>query len=438
MNPSKKLFRVALLMVILIGGLFLLKDFNITWTQVVQNNAVVTVNFLFPMDQDKLKECIKIEGMDSEMQRYACMIDWLSPTTAEIKLQETGEIRGQKVRVLIDKAPTQYGWLKKSEAIPIQFKERVAIIEPSSELLISTDDSFVVKFNTPMNPNMLHKYLKSDAAFYIEPVRNDKSMFKFTPVKALANDHKYILTFGKGMPALSGVMLEEELSIVLKTDVKPEIFETYPSHMSKWIGLYPRITLQTDRPIVAAYLDMDGQKIAGKIKDGTRVEFILPEMLQPNKTYNWSVQVEAQTAEKSHVKPLRFSTVPIPQDRIWLEVTLGNPNQLIVHKGDKIVRKMICSTGREQFPTPVGTYYTEGKGEKFFDEHANRGANYWIKIADRILIHGMMRDEYWTPVYKVEEKLGKPQSKGNIILSEDDAKWLYERIKDDTMVIIHQ
>ncbi|MGL4346097.1 MAG: L,D-transpeptidase [Cellulosilyticaceae bacterium] len=437
MNPSKKLFTIALLMVILVGGLFILKDFNITWVEVSNNQAVATVNFLFPMNQDKLGECIKIEGLEVDQQQYQCAIEWMSPTTAKIAIKETGEIRGQKIKLIVEDAPTEYSWLHKREVIPIQFKESVTVIEPSEEILISTEDSFLVKFSTPMNPHILHKYLKSDASFYIEPVKSDQSVFKFTPVIPLDNNRKYILSFSKGMPALSGVMLEEELSVVLQTDSKPEIVEMYPEQGSKWIGLYPKVTLKTNQPIVAATLDLGNQQIKGKIKEGYYVEFVLPKMLEPNHMYEWNVQVEAKTGERSLPSTIKFTTVPIPEDRIWIEVKLDSPHQIIAYQGKKQLRQMVCSAGVEKYPTAVGTYYVQGKGEKFFQDEMNRGANYWVKVSEQIMIHGMLRDEYWTPIYKVEERLGAPQTRGNIILSEEDAKWLYEKVKEDTMVIIH-
>ena len=383
---------------------------------------------------------LKIQSDQVPEQTFTCAIEWESPTTAKIQVKETGSIKGQKIKLLIDKAPTKYKGWSKNEVVTIQFKEPVRIIEPQTEILISTNESFIIRFSTPMNPHKLNKYLKSDGSFYIEALDNDKSSFKFTPTKELENGRKYILNFSKGMPALSGAMLEEDVSVVLQTDVKPQVTHTYPENNSKWIGLYPKINITVDREITKAYLDIGNDtRIEGHLKENkVEAEFILPEILKPDTKYEWQVIVEAPSGEGNTPYPFVFTTVPVPDNRLWIEVQVGKFQQILIHQGQKVIKQMNCSAGVEKYPTHLGTYYIQGKGEKFFSDEMNRGANYWLKVSGEVMLHGMLRDEYWTPLYRVEQRLGEAQTKGDIIVSEEDAKWLYENIVEDTMVIIHK
>lgn len=64
------------------------------------------------------------------------------------------------------------------------------------------------------------------------------------------------------------------------------------------------------------------------------------------------------------------------------------------------------------------------------------GANFWIKISDEYGFQGYIRDAYWNILTSASKSLGARTKRRNIILSDEDAKWLYENLPDNTMIII--
>lgn len=447
MKPSKTLFSIALMVVMLTGSIYFLKNFSLTWVEVQQDKAIITVNFLFPMAKENLAQCIKIQPQISSAQDFKCTIRWLSDKTAQITLEECSTIKGQKVRLIINNAPDRTRKVRKNAEMSIQFRSPISILSPQEELLIGTKTPFIIHFNTPMKKSMLHKYLESDAHFYIEPVKRelpngkeeiDPTTYAFIPKEKLENSKKYVLSFRKGMPSESGVMLQEDTNVLLYTDSKPNITSLIPPTGSKWIGLFPKISLETDKPITEAYIELDGKTFKGKQITAYKAEFFPESLLKPETTYALKAKVKAPSGEMSEMKQTLFTTVPVHEDRIWVEIIL-NPTKssLVVYKGEKQLKKMLCSGGKKETPTPYGTFYTYEKGEKYYSHKDNEGANSWIMLSEGIIIQGITRDEYWKIKNNIAQHLGEAQTKGNIILSEEDALWLYSALPNDTMVIIH-
>lgn len=445
MRPNKILFSSALTLVLLTLALFIVRDLNFHFLEVDDKGATVTINFLLPMDRTTFKDSLKIQNQLGYAEDFSCTIEWLSPRVCRIHIKEEGQIQGQKVQLIIDHAPTQYGKLTKEAVIPIQFQSQVMIVEPKEALLIGTKASFMVQFNTPMNKDMLNRYLSSDAEFIIEPIQHTKggktivdyTRFKFTPKKPLLNDHKYILTFKKGMPSQSNVMLEESQHIVLQTDKKPIISQVMPPTGSKWVGLYPRILLESQTPMVAAYLQLEGKMLTGTLKSEYHAEFYPTKILNPDHTYIGSVQIEAASGELSDPMPMQFTTQPIGKDKYWAEVRLGKNQEMVVYKGQEEVKRIQCSGGSTKTPTAFGTFYLKSKGDKYFLDDTQEGSNYWLMLSEQIRIHGMTRNEYWEIKMDVLNRLGEGQTKGDIVMREEDALWLYENLPIDTMVVIH-
>ncbi|MEG0085261.1 MAG: L,D-transpeptidase family protein [Niameybacter sp.] len=446
MRPSKTLFLSALTLVLLTLALFIVRDLNFHWVKVGPEGATVTINFLFPMDKDAFQDTIKIQNQLGYTEEFTCSTNWLSSSVCQLKLKEAGSIRGQKVQLIIDHAPTQYGKMTKQAMIPIQFQSDIQLVSPVDEILIATTQSFQVEFNTPMNKDILHHFLSSDAEFIIEPVKYteggktviDYTRFNFTPKKPLENDHKYILTFKKGMPSQSNVMLKENQKIILKTDIKPEIDEVSPVIGSKWVGLYPRITVLSKTPMKSAYLELNNEMLVGDVKSEYHAEFYPQSLLLPDTRYDGIVQIEATSGERSDPMAIYFTTQPLSQDRYWAEVKLGKNQEMIVYKGTEDIKHIQCSGGSQKTPTIRGTFYVQSKGDKYFSEDAQEGGNYWIMLSEQIRIHGMTRDEYWHIKMDVLNRLGEGQTEGDIVMREEDALWLYETLPNDTMVVIHE
>ena len=446
MKSNKIVFAVALTIVLLTLSIFVVKDLNFHWSEVGADKASVVINFLLPMDKASFNDHIKVQNQMGYLEDFSCQIKWVNDYVCEISLQEEGQIKGQKVQLIIDKAPTIYKNLYKDATIPIQFKADIDLVEPTNEILISTKQSFIVRFNTPMNKVVIHKYLASDAEFIIEPVRikednkviTDYTSFTFMPKVSLENNHKYILTFKKGMPSQSGVMLKENQMIVLHTDIKPIIAGISPPSGSKWVGLYPRIIVKSETPMKAAYLELDNELLTGTLKNQYYAEFYLEHVLGAEREYIGNVQIQAESGELSDKETLRFSTVPIKEDRYWAEIILGKNQEMIIYQGNQKVKRIQCSGGSESNPTLRGTFYIQDKGDKYFSKTENEGANYWLTLSEGIRIHGMTRNENWEIKMNVLNRLGEGQTGGNIVMLEEDALWLYKTLPLDTMVVIHR
>lgn len=446
MKPNKQLFSIALTIVLLALTLFFLRDFNIIFTEVDETEARVTVNFLLPMNQDKLADTIQIKSNKVYNNQFSSEIEWVGPHTCKIKLKESGPIRGQEVILIIKDAPTSYKGVNKNATIPIQFKSEVEIVQPTEEILVTTDKPFYVRFNTPMDERTLNKYLQSDAKFYIEAVKLqdeegieyiDETYFRFTPKAKLDNERKYLLSFRKGMPSKAGNLLKEPMQVVIQTDKLPIIERVIPADGSKWVGLYPRISVESKEPMVAAYMELDGEIIEGIKKSDYRMDFYPPYVLGADREYTASIQVQAPSGELSPKESLQFRTVPITKDRIWAEIILGKSHEMRVYQGEKELKRFACSGGEPGSPTPVGTYYLQSKGETYYDYKVNEGANYLIQLNEGIILHGMSRDPYWNLRTEVYSRLGEGQTKGKVIFKEEDALWLHEYLPEDAMIIIH-
>lgn len=447
MKPTKKLFGIATTVVVLALMLFFLRDFNLVWTEVDDNIASVTINFMIPMDQEKLPEAVQIKSSKLYNNTFESSIKWEGEHTCTITIKETGAIKGQNVTLLINDAPTLYKGIRKNASIPLQFKTDMQVIAPTSEVLITTDKSFDIKFNTLMDEHILAKYLQSDASFYIEAVEvedadgkkyKDETTFRFTPKRKLENNHKYLLSFRKGMPSKAGNLLKETMQVALKTDKLPVINHVAPEDGSKWIGLYPRITAESKTPMKNAYLELDGELIPGTMKNAYRADFYPSYVLAADTTYAAKVQIQAESGELSEKMEVKFTTVPLPKERVWAEVILGKNQEIRVYEGNKEVQRFTCSGGTEKDPTPIGTYYLKEKGESYYDNDAREGANYFMQLSEGIVMHGMSRDENWHFKTSVYNRLGEGQTKGKLIFKEEDALWLYDNLPLDAMIIIHK
>lgn len=446
MKNNKKILNIAFVLIIILIGSWLLMEFNFSWVQVNEEGAKVTINFLLPMKQKEFEKTLKIVPQVPYADSFDCKVGWATKHTAIVELRERSAVKGQEIVLQIDGAPSQYFGIQKNASIKVQFQTPVSIVEPNRDILIATQNPFYIRFNTPMKKSILHKYLESDGAFYINPVLldmpdgktiEDPTYFEFKPKVPLENNKKYVLSFKKGMPAASGILLEDNVNLVLNTDKKPQIIQTYPKQDSKWIGFYPKFLVETDRPIKNAVLEFNDIKITGKLKGEYGAEFLLPNILKNNTSYTVTYRVEAPSGELSLPQEVKFTTAPVSDKVMWVEVFAKENGMLKVYKGEEVIKTMPCSVGNEKETTPLGTYYAQEKGEKFFSYRYNEGANYWIKVTSDTLIHGITRDEYWNIKQNVKKDIGKMNSHGNIVVSEEDAKWLYDNIVQDTMIVIH-
>ena len=130
---------------------------------------------------------------------------------------------------------------------------------------------------------------------------------------------------------------------------------------------------------------------------------------------------------------------PLPY-KIQVDVT----NQVVTVFGrdnngkyTKVVRQMICSTGTDATPPPLGTFNMPGqKGRWGYFAKFGVYAQYWSRIKGGILFHSVIfrkPDESTLSVSSLLN-LGKKASHGCIRLLVEDAKWIYYNIPAGTEV----
>lgn len=447
MKENKHLKVLTIGIFVMLVFLWCMKGFCLTWVEVNPKYAEITINFLVPMEQAEIEKYIRIESEFDTEDKFDYTYEWLSKSVLLLKVKEQNQIGGQRATIHIQKATSIYEWLTKTAHVPVQFKVPVKIISPTEKLLIASNNSFLVAFNTPMNLNKISKYIESETTFTITPAERtnkagkavkDPTRFIFTPNASLQNDTEYKITFKKGMPSRNGSFLETTQYVTLKTDVKPEIISTYPKDQDKWIGLYPRITLTTDKPIVKAKLQLGDKIIEGQLSDNYHATFILEKLLTPDTAYDANFQVQAASGERSNIKRVHFTSTTLENNRLWLEVIIGNPSVLKVYKGENMIREMNCSVGANKFEPLVGTYYVLNKEASYEDVQHEEGANYWLPISNQFGLQGAIRDDRWQIKNCTGNTIGARMDRNNIILEESDAKWIYENLPIETMVIIRK
>lgn len=135
---------------------------------------------------------------------------------------------------------------------------------------------------------------------------------------------------------------------------------------------------------------------------------------------------------------MKAANIKIEDDQVWVEVSLKkNTHEVYIYTGETLNKKMPCSGGTEDEPTVMGVFYLQNRGEWFYSERFNEGALYWVRFYDQYLFHSVPVDKNFNTIEEEEEKIGGPASHGCIRLLKDDAKWFYENIPDQTLVIIH-
>jgi hypothetical protein len=106
----------------------------------------------------------------------------------------------------------------------------------------------------------------------------------------------------------------------------------------------------------------------------------------------------------------------------------------------KLIRQMICSTGKPSTPTPKGSFTLPGgpydRGVWGYFSKFNVWARYFTRIKGGILFHSVIyaKNDVNTLKQSTVDALGTPVSAGCIRLQVEDAKWIYENAKPGTIV----
>lgn len=440
-KKNKQTIYLTSVTILFILCLFLfLKNFNLSWVETNVNEARITINFLFPMKQETFKEHIKLVSQRTDSRQFDYTIKWLNNHVVEIKLQEQNEIKGQKVKLLIRNAPTRSGRLTKSETVSVQFKSDIEILSPIDDLLVSSNHPFVIQFNTPVSLNQIYKYFQCDAKFYIKPYEDEDSSGKkyiddtkyiLLPKEPLENGKCYVLLFKSGMTSKSGTLLKNDQVIMLQVDKKPTILKTYPEEGDKWIGLYPRFTLESKEPITRAVASINGKTIEGILADTNHAYFLLDDLLMPETNYHINFQTQVKSGEMSHVKNISFSTTTLNENRFWIDIRSGDNQKINCYEGNKLIRTIPCNIKLGKNTPSFGTYYLQDKAEVYENNKQKIGANYWMLINESFGIHGYIRNAYWQRVDSII-------ATSNIVITDEEAEWLYEKMNAQNMIILRE
>lgn len=432
------IYLISIIASLILIGLWSVKYFNLSWVESTEQYSTVTINFFVPMNQNEFEKHIQLLSQRDDNDQFSYTLNWINNQVVEIKLYENNQIKGQKIKLLIEKAPTQIGQLTKSAKVIVQFKTKIEILSPTSEILVSSTNPFIVQFSTPMNLDQLNKYLQCDAKFSITPYvttlptgekTTDDTKYLFTPQKPLDNGKKYVLLFKSGMRSKGGTLLQNDQLIMLQVDKRPTILKTYPTDGDKWIGLYPRFTLQSKEPIKTAVAKVNNEVIRGILTDQNHAYFLLNNLLQPETSYQVDFKIEVASGETSEITSVHFTSTTIKNNRFWLDIRCKKGQSIYCYQGSQVVKVIPCQIALGNELPQRGTYYLQGKTEVYENNAQHMGANYWMMINDSFGIHGTLRDAYWEPfTTEVKNK--------NIVISEEDAAWLYERVSYQTMIVI--
>ena len=141
----------------------------------------------------------------------------------------------------------------------------------------------------------------------------------------------------------------------------------------------------------------------------------------------------------------RPSPTPAPQ-QYYMDVDVANQVTRVYtydenHEYTKLVRVMICSTGRSKYPSPTGVITLPGRKARWctFPNWGGGTAMYWTKIDENVAFHSILYANYDPdrPNMSSFNNLGKRASHGCIRLHTLDAKWVYDNIGAGTKVYIH-
>lgn len=439
----RKHINLLLIILIFAGILLFFQRFNLLLVEVKGDSADITVNFLVPMNQFGIEKNIEIKSFIPNTQ-FQCDLKWESHNRLRIYLKELSDLKGQKVVFTINGAKSSIPLCYKTLSKAIQFQTEPKLLKIENENNIPTEGPLVLQFNTPMDSSSINKYIQSDIKFDLEPQEleldgkyTDYSRWNLYPKEKMKNETNYLIIIKKGLKAQCGNMLEEDVQKQVHTASKPQITETTPKQSAQWVALYPKITAQSSEELKDAFITIDGVKQKVKIK-GNRLEFLPHTILIPEEEYEVSIQGISQYGEKTDPYLLKFTTMPVNEEDIWVEVSLKEKHEVLIHKGKDIIRKMPASGGTKEEPSVLGTFYIQDRGSSFFSKRFNEGATHWVRIIDQYLFHGIPRDNHWNIIESELKKIGKPASHGCIRMIEEDAKWFYENIPHGTMVIIHE
>ncbi|MTI81954.1 MAG: hypothetical protein FH758_13975 [Firmicutes bacterium] len=402
----------------------------------------VTIKYFIPVSLVKSSSSVSAQYLNHLPHWY---ISQVNNNTFDLKIQENIPY-GQEYKLSAAYKPLN---------LPITFHTKKIVrnnivpklISPSPRV-IPTDQPVELQFNTFINPASFVKNANASLPGTFVPARwdntdiNNYSKWLFKPDKPLLENQQVEFYFRENIKSINGNSLTKNITYKVTTAEKPKIVDCSITDGSTGVNLYPQLKISFSQKLINSKVvlkeDETNHNILGKTKLANNEIIYKPEhALLPDTKYNLSIIVMAETREKSKEYNISFTTKKM-NNKYWLDAKLGNIHTLTVYKGRYPISVMIASGGRSGHETPLGTYYTSDRGRSFWAPRFGEGATYWIRIVGSILIHSVPKNAHWITKKEEHLKLGLPASHGCIRLAEPDAKWLYENIPAQTMVIIHE
>ena len=95
-----------------------------------------------------------------------------------------------------------------------------------------------------------------------------------------------------------------------------------------------------------------------------------------------------------------------------------------------------CCVGKPSTPTISGTYYIKSRG-KYFDTGTKGRCWYFTQINGNYLFHSVIYDRQNSPKRIIDNSMDAAVSHGCVRLDLENAKWIYDNIRNNTKVIMN-
>ena len=103
----------------------------------------------------------------------------------------------------------------------------------------------------------------------------------------------------------------------------------------------------------------------------------------------------------------------------------------------ELVKRMLCSTGKNVTPTPRGFFTLQNKVPSFGQEKGYCCKNAYGFIGSSYLYHSVLFDKTGSYIISGKKELGQKASQGCIRLSPEDSEWFYTTLPKGTQVWVN-
>ncbi|MBF8982775.1 L,D-transpeptidase family protein [Lutibacter sp. B2] len=160
-------------------------------------------------------------------------------------------------------------------------------------------------------------------------------------------------------------------------------------------------------------------------------EVIISEKIVPEKEQ--IISSDKETLEAS-INTQEFNSKT--NHYIWIDTT---KNLTYIFKGENknwnLTKTMVCTDGKASTPTIKGNFTIQGRAPWLTSYNGKVKAKYKVNFFGHYYFHSILFDSKGKKV--VDSRLGKSLSHGCVRLSVDNAKWIYDNIKNGTGLYIY-